>query len=281
MFSRKNKRQDSAPEAVKQIICIKWGTKYKAHYVNKLYGMVSRNITPPFRFVCFTDDTTDIRPEVECQDLPTIDVDMPTNTLGKWPKSRLWNKELGDVTGVVLFLDLDVVIVDSLDPFFEYGKPDDVILSYNPSNPLERLGQTSCFRFTVGSLTPLLDKFRADPQGVADKYRFEQRFVTRNVPGGVKLFPKKWVAHFRRKCRQPFPLNYIKPPKIPNGARIVIFPGGLYPTDAIAGRYSPNSANNKLGHIKNITLKKNRTHPFKHLRHFILPTDWVEKHWQE
>ena len=46
---------------IKQIICIKWGTKYGADYANKLYGMVSRNITPPFRFVCFTDDTTDVR----------------------------------------------------------------------------------------------------------------------------------------------------------------------------------------------------------------------------
>ena len=92
---------------IKQIICIKWGTKYGADYANKLYGMVSRNITPPFRFVCFTDDTTDVRPEIECQELPPLDVTMPTNTLGKWPKSRLWGEKLGDLTGTVLFVDLE------------------------------------------------------------------------------------------------------------------------------------------------------------------------------
>lgn len=266
---------------IKQIICIKWGTKYGAHYANKLYGMVSRNITPPFRFVCFTDDTTDVRPEIECQELPPLDVTMPTNTLGKWPKSRLWGEKLGDLTGIVLFLDLDVVIVDSLDPFFEYGKPEDVVLSYNPSNPLEKLGQTSCFRFQVGTLVSLQEKFKADPQGIADKYRFEQRFVTRNVPGGVKIFPKAWVAHFRRKCRQPFPLNYVKPPKIPKGARIVIFPGGLYPTNAIEGRYDKKSANNAKDHLKRLKDPKNLKHPLRHLRHFILPVDWVEEHWKE
>lgn len=279
-MTKQNSTSESQP-VVKQIICIKWGTKYGAHYANKLYGMVSRNITPPFRFVCFTDDSTGVRPEIECQELPPLDVTMPTNTLGKWPKSRLWGEKLGNLTGTVLFLDLDVVIVDSLDPFFEYGDPEDVILSYNPSNPLEKLGQTSCFRFQVGSMVSLQEKFKADPQGIADKYRFEQRFVTRNVPGGVKIFPKQWVAHFRRSCRQPFPLNYFKAPKIPKGARIIIFPGGLYPTNAIDGQYDKTSADNIADHLKDLKKPENLKRPLSHLHHFILPVDWVKEYWRE
>ena len=42
--------------SVKQVICINWGTKYGPDYVNRLYGMVARNITPPFTFTCFTDN---------------------------------------------------------------------------------------------------------------------------------------------------------------------------------------------------------------------------------
>ena len=271
----------SATTPLKQIICIKWGTKYGADYVNKLYGMVSRNITPPFRFVCFNDNTEGIRPEVEWPDLPPSDIVMPTNTLGKWPKSRLWNAQLGNVTGTVLFLDLDVVVVGSLDDFFSFGDDDQTVLSYNPSNPLEKLGQTSCFRFKVGSLVSLLEKFRADPQGVADKYRFEQRFVTRNAPGGVKLFPKEWVVHFRRKCRQPFPLNYFIPPKLPHDARIIIFPGDLYPQNAIAGQYNKNSADNAKDHLAQLFTAEKIKKPISHLRHFILPTDWVATHWRE
>ena len=40
----------------KNIICMKWGTKFGASYVNRLYDMVERNTTVPHRFVCFTDD---------------------------------------------------------------------------------------------------------------------------------------------------------------------------------------------------------------------------------
>ena len=41
--------------AIKQIICIKWGTKFGPDYVNRLRGMIARNITPPFRLVCFSE----------------------------------------------------------------------------------------------------------------------------------------------------------------------------------------------------------------------------------
>ena len=39
----------------------------------------------------------------------------------------------------------------------------------------------------VGRLAPLKAEFEADPQGIADRFRFEQRFVTRRAPGGVLL----------------------------------------------------------------------------------------------
>lgn len=264
---------------MKQVICINWGTKYGPDYINRLYGMVARNITPPFSFTCFTDNRTGIRPEVACEDLPPIDVEMPVGTKGIWPKARLWGPRLGALTGPVLFMDLDLVVTGSLDPFFEHGDPGDVILSPNPSNPLERLGQTSVFRFPVGALLPLQERFRADPQGIADEYRFEQRYVTRNAPGGVKLFPAGWVRHFRRHCRRPFPLNYVLPPRLPADARIVIFPGSLEPIHAIEGRYKAGDAvRSPLAHLARTFSGAER--PLAHLRHYIRPTPWVAEHWR-
>lgn len=275
--------QPNTTDNIKQIICIKWGTKYGPEYVNKLYGMVSRNITPPFRFICFTDDTNGIRPEVECQDLPVIDYPMPVGTTGQWPKSRLWSEKLGNVTGNVLFLDLDVVIVGNIDVFFDYKPNHPVVLTRNMTNPLEKLGQTSLFRFPVGALAPLQKLFSSDPQGIAEKYRYEQRFVTRNAPGGVEFYPRGWVKHFRFECRRPFPLNYFLPPKLPKSARVIIFAGGnLNPPEAIEGRYSsylPNNISDHLALLKTDVQVKKR--PFKHLRHFILPAKWVEEIWRE
>jgi hypothetical protein len=267
---------------VKQIICINWGVKYGPVFINRLYSMVARNITPPFRLVCFSDDFSGIRSEVECHPLPDIGFDVPVTTRGIWQKCRLWNPTLADLNGPVLFLDLDLVVTGNLDGFFEFGSPDDVILASNPSNPLERLGQTSVYRFPVGTLTLLLERFRQSPLEVAEKYRFEQRYVTRMAPGGVRFWPKGWVRHFRRECRRPFPLNYFQEPRLPRDARIVIFPGGLHPGDAIRGVYrSSDPVRSPLEHILAGLKGERKTGLIKHLRYYILACSWVGQHWRD
>jgi hypothetical protein len=267
---------------LKQVICINWGTKYGAPYINRLYGMVARNVTPPFTFTCFTDTTEGVRPEVRCEPLPPIDAEMPTRTHGKWPKSRLWGPKLADLTGPVLFLDLDMVITGSLDDFFTYGDPDDVILARNPTVPLERLGQTSIYRFPVGKLVPLQQAFVADPQGVADRYQWEQRFVTRMAPGGVKLWPRRWVRLFRNDCARPFPLNFFLPPKLPADARVVIFPGIVLPSHAIEGRWGDRyDAMGPLEHLRALPRRRNKDGAFAYLRHYLKPAEWVREAWRE
>jgi len=151
----------------KQIICINWGRKYGPRYINRLYAGVARNLTGAFSFTCFCDNPEGIRPEVRTEPLPELDVEMPKATQGIWPKARLWSARLGDLEGPVLFMDLDMVVVGPLDGFFDEGADEDVILARNENTPFEKLGQTSIFRFPVGKLLPLQEKFRADPQGVA------------------------------------------------------------------------------------------------------------------
>lgn len=266
----------------KQVICINWGTKYGPPFINRLYAMVARNITPPFRFTCFTDNAEGIVEGVDCQPLPELSFEVPVTVRGIWPKCRLWSERLADLEGPVLFLDLDLVVTGSLDPFFEYGDPDDVILATNPSNPLEKLGQTSVYRFPVGKLKPLLDRFAEAPREIAEKYKFEQRYVTRNAPGGIRFWPKGWVRHFRRECRRPFPLNYFREPKFHPDTRIVIFPGGLHPGDAIRGVYAKDDpVRTPMEHIKAGLRGDRNKSLIKHLRHYILPTRWVADHWRE
>ncbi|WP_343079166.1 glycosyl transferase [Ostreiculturibacter nitratireducens] len=266
----------------KQIICIRWGTKYGPEYVNRLYGMVSRNITPPFDFYCFTDDPEGVRPEVSCLPLPDLDCDLPKTRKGVWGKSRLWRKDLGGLSGPVLFMDLDVVIVGNIDGFFEYGSEDDVILARNPNTPFERLGQTSLYRFPIGKLEPMRQEFLSDPQKVAETFVFEQRFVTRRAPGGIKFWPSGWVSLFKWHCMRQFPLNYFLPPKLPAKSKVVIFPGGLNPPDAIAGRWNVRSpVLPPFRHFLATFTKSRNGSVSEHLRHFLHPAEWVSRNWRE
>ena len=88
------------------VVCMKWGTRYGAHWVNRLYGMVVRNTSWTVRFVCLTDDAAGIRPEVEIKPLPEVRFDA---SLGRyWPKLGLMQANLGGpikpLEGLSLFL---------------------------------------------------------------------------------------------------------------------------------------------------------------------------------
>ena len=267
---------------IKQIICINWGDKYGAKFINRLYASVARNITPPFTFTCFTDSTEGVRNEVLCEKLPELNVEMPKTIRGIWPKARLWSEKLGGLQGTVLFLDLDLVITGNIDDLFSFGDQDDVILATNPAKPFLKIGQTSVYRFPVGKLVPLLAEFKSNPQKVADNYVFEQRFVSKRAPGGIKFFPKKWIRHFRAHCRRTFPLNYFLPPQLPKEAKVVIFPGGLHPEHAIIGQYGVDSdSKSPKEHLKALFSSTRKDSPLTHLRRFILPTPWVSDHWKE
>ena len=74
------------------IICMKWGDKFPAEYVNRLYGMVERNLSSKFRFVCFTENSDGIRDEVEIQGLPELDLPPGSPERG-WRKLTVFKKD--------------------------------------------------------------------------------------------------------------------------------------------------------------------------------------------
>lgn len=269
----------------RQFLCIRWGTKYGPDYLHRLHRMIARHTTPPWTLWCMTDDPASLPDGV--RPLPLLDLGCapPTGTFGIWGKSRIWAEDLsggrGDgPRGPVLFMDLDLVVTGSLDGFFTHGRPDDVILARNWNTPLEKLGQTSLFRYPVGKLAPLRAMFQADPQGIADRYRFEQRFVTRNAPGGVSFWPYGWVRHFKLDCVPPFPLSLARAPRLPRGTKVVIFPGTMNPPDAIAGRWDAASTPRApMDHVRYALSGQSPKGRWRALRQYNRPAPWVADHW--
>ena len=80
------------------VICMKWGNKFPVEYVNRLYTMVSRNMDAKFRFICFTDNSIGIRPEVEIQDLPELELP-PRSPERGWRKLTVFKENFGGLSG--------------------------------------------------------------------------------------------------------------------------------------------------------------------------------------
>lgn len=90
------------------VYCVCVGDKYEIDYVYRLQGMVEKNLTIPYRFVCVTE-----------HDIPGVDTVKPLSDYKSW-----WVKlDLFQIaTGRSLYFDLDVVITGNLDYLAEYTK---------------------------------------------------------------------------------------------------------------------------------------------------------------
>lgn len=263
----------------KQVLCMKWGSAYPADDVNRLYGMVRRNVTGELRFICFTDDPEGLRPEVEVLPVPQLGFEIPDDVPGKWPKQALWAEDLFGLEGLALYIDLDSVIVDDLDPFFEFGDPEKVYVARNWVKPHLKAAQTSVFRFTIGSQGYMLDNLRADPVNLTRKHQFEQNYVTHGIRGGVQFWPPAWTKHFRMHCMGPWPMRYLRPPRLPRGARVVTFPGHPKPGDACVGRWAPaHEPRTRVEHLRYAMSRPGQR--MKYIKRFVLPTPWVEEKWR-
>ncbi len=252
------------------VVCMKWGTRYGPEWVNRLYGMVMRNTTWQVRFVCLTDDATGIRPEVEVKPLPQVEFDP---ALGKyWPKLGLMQAGLGGpdnpLEGLSLFLDLDLVIIDSLDPFFTH--PGRFLIIKEWKDPHLGYGNSSVVRWCIGHESAVLDRFYATPPAVIrDTYASkEQNFLTKAVDE-VAFWPAEWCVPFAHAC---LPRNrvarFFATPQPPKGGKILVFFGSITPESAMRGEHEIKK---RVGQGFRLDLTRRR---FK-------PARWIADYWRE
>ena len=126
-------------------LTIKWGDKYSSDYVNNLYHMVKKNYTGEFRFICYTDDATDL--ECEVHPIPDDDLLHPKYYFGKEAfcfdraKFLIFNSEEWldcEEEDKFCYLDLDVVIqnnIDEIDILAE--KPRIIHCLWQPENQID------------------------------------------------------------------------------------------------------------------------------------------------
>ncbi len=223
--------ENSAPPV--NVICMKWGTKYGPEYVNRLYRGVSKHLARPHRFVCFTDDSTGIDKGVEVKPLPSLG--LPPGPERGWLKLATFAKTLGDLRGITLFLDVDVIITGSLDVFFEPPGPFYIMKDFNPKRP--GVGNSSVYRFVIGEHTAVLSDFVAGFEKVKAEHRNEQEYLTAAMKqaGVLHYWPEDWAVSYKKRCIPPFPRSLWQAPACPPQTRIVIFHGHPKPEEAMIG----------------------------------------------
>jgi hypothetical protein len=234
---------------------MRWGTKYGPEYVNRLYAMVRRHLRGDFRFVCLTDSSAGVRGEVQCLPIPPLALPEGIPERG-WTKLTTFSADLHGLRGTALFLDLDVVIVNDITPFFE--QPGEFLIIHDWKRPWRITGNSSVYRFELGSHPEVLERFRVEHESIRARLRNEQAWLSEYMQqqGVLSYWPREWCASWKYHCVPRWPFNHFVPPSVPTGARILVFHGVINPPDALAGR---------------------STHAWRRAR----PAPWLAQHWVE
>ncbi len=231
------------------VICMKWGRLYGPEYVNHLCAGVARHLKRPHRFVCFTDDASGLSADVQA--LPLPELGLPAGQRDRrWQKLSVFREQLGDLTGSTLFLDLDLVIVGALDPFFDLPgrffiiRDDDLFrrkplrkLNAERDHFLHSVGNSSVFRFEIGQHRYILDAYVADPVAAAASYEISQQFQSAQLAkhDDLHYWPSEWCVSFKNACVPRHLRSYASDPAVPAGARIVVFAGEPKMSEVLAG----------------------------------------------
>lgn len=101
---------------------LKTGPEWLTDYVVKLKKAIDQNITVDYEFICLCDQ--------EIPGVKTIPL-LPCDAWGVWSKPQLFRRELG-FTENCLYIDLDTIIVGSLDQFVKDCLPHKFLMSHCP-----------------------------------------------------------------------------------------------------------------------------------------------------
>lgn len=192
---------------------------YTADMVNSLFYQVRKNLTLPHKFVCITDDTTDVDPKIPCAPISNAAL-----LLGyRYPKLSIFDPEMQNrIKGDrFLCLDLDCIITGNIDKYvtrdyFRIWSNTSTRCLYNSSM---MLFERHAYSFLWSNLTRD-DAYRVAPK--PDVFGSDQMWIQYNLGTDELTWTSKdGVLSFYR--------DVDKKGYLPDHARIVFFNGGHNP----------------------------------------------------
>jgi hypothetical protein len=231
------------------IVCLKWGDKYGAEYVNRLYSAVVRHTTRPFRFWCLTERPAGLNPGMTV--LPLIASDHLDSW---WNKISLFSPDNGLPRGEQIFyIDLDTLIVDNIDDLLSVEQvPDLVVLRDFYHGIAKTAGNvgSGLMSWFHGQYDHVWNEFRRDPAAAIRSVRphGDQAWIESQITAWYywqDLWPDA-VVSFKMHCQEGIPL----------GARVICYHG-------VPG------------------IPESVTYHGKNWRWQLKPQPWVLDHWRD
>ena len=208
------------------VVCVKWGNKYPANYVNVLKNMVARHTTIPYTFHCLTDDPAGIDPDVNIIKLPN-----EPHIKTWWSKLWMFSPDM-PVKGNILFFDLDVVIFNKIDNLFSHNAGKFMIIrDFNRCRIADwKHSNSSVMRWQSGTMDYLYNEFAQKPDRVMGNNHGDQDWITKRAKDDINWWPDQWIRSYK------WEMIGLKDTKLltENGKKFFRTPARIEPTNSVA-----------------------------------------------
>ena len=156
-----------------------------------------RHCTLPFNFYCLTENADGLEKEINVIPLPIMNVE------GWWYKPYIYSKDL-PIEGTVLYIDLDMVIVDNIDKFFTYEANRYCVLRdfTRAMRPKWEKYNSSLVRFKKGQLDDVWEEFKRNPDVITRRLFGDQDYLFEKTRGQATLWPDSWCLSWKWEIRQ-------------------------------------------------------------------------------
>lgn len=181
----------------RNIICVHVGNKYTNDYVEKLYHSCSRNSNKDFTFTVLHDNK---KYQLNEHNIRYVTVE-PMSFLGLhnmwWYKMQAFRNDVA-IAEQNLLLDLDIVIINNIDKFWEYNNDKFVIIQDFNRHwfPNYKRSNSSIVKFTPGIANDIFNEYFINSIQHVRKFRGDQDYFDEYVKDKV-CWPKKWAMSWK------------------------------------------------------------------------------------
>lgn len=214
------------------LICVHHGTAYGPEYVLNLWKSANQHSTKNFNFYVFTDNI-----KQHPQDLGWNFIKLPNyNNIERfnpwWYKLEIFN-DLNGIYGNNLYMDLDVVIVDRIDDFWNWEPAEFRIChDFNRAfNKNIKQSNSSIMAWKDSSLNWLYNEFTLNIENIIKKFRGDQDLIHDKMKNNLRWWPTDWAMSWKWEIKnggKPNPHGEYRSKEayiIPNATKIIVCHG--------------------------------------------------------
>ena len=181
------------------LLCVNHGAFYTPKYVYNLWKSAMDYTQEGFNFYLFTDNSS-----IYPQNLGWNFIQLPdweTNINGFkpwWYKIEIFNQAHG-IAGNNLYLDLDVVIINNIDSFWNYS-PEEFRICHDFNRAFSKkimFSNSSIMGWRDNAMHHLYKKFIENMQYTVHKFRGDQDYIHDNMIDREVFWPREWAMSWK------------------------------------------------------------------------------------